>query len=265
VLSGPVFELVAGDPTSPVVLHVPHGSRALTALARRSILLDDAELAAELDRMTDTATGLIARRAAGAARRRPWIFANRWSRLVVDPERFPDDTEEMLAVGMGPVYTRTSTGAVLRRDDPVRDAGLLAGHFHPYAAAVAELVDGRLAATGRAVLLDLHSYPSGALPYELHGDDPRPAVCLGVDAFHTPGWLLDAGLRAFDGDVGVNTPFAGCYLPLRHYRRERAVAGLMVELRRDTYLVEPAGPTTDGLDRVVAALAQLIDAAGDGG
>ncbi len=261
-MNGAVFEVLAGDPASPVVLHVPHGSRALTAPARRDIRLDEAELAAELDRITDTGTGLIARRAAGAARIRPWIFANRWSRLVVDPERFPDETEEMRAVGMGPVYTRTSTGAVLRDDDPARDARLLAGHFEPYARALADLVDARLAATGRAVLLDVHSYPSRALPYELHADGPRPAVCLGVDDFHTPRALLDAGHRAFPGDTAVNSPFAGCYVPLRHYRRQPAVTGLMVELRRDTYLVEPAGPTTGGLARVVTGLAALVDAAG---
>ena len=33
----------------------------------------------------------------------------------------------------------------------------------------------------------------------------------------------------------------------------------MLELRRDTYLTEPAGPPSPGLDRLAGALTRLID------
>ncbi len=257
-----VFRVLPGASASPVVLHVPHGSRALTDAARATILLDDEDLAAELDHMTDAHTGLIATGAASAAARTPWVLENRFSRLVVDPERFPDEREEMLAVGMGAVYTRTAHGRRLRHDDEARDQILLDEHYRPYASAVTDLVDERLAATGRAVIIDVHSYPRRPLPYELHGDGPRPAVCLGTDAFHTPPQLLDAARAVFAGlgEVDLDTPFAGCYVPLRHYHRQPAVTAIMVELRRDTYLTGPGGPPSAGLDKVVAALAALIDA-----
>lgn len=247
-----IFELVPGAPDSPVILHVPHASRELTPEARAGILLDDAELEAELDRMTDASTDVIARR---AARSTAWLFINRYSRLVVDPERFPDEREEMRAVGMGAVYTRTSLGDPLR--DPAETETLLSGHFHPYAQAFTDLVDERLAATGRAMIVDVHSYPSRPLPYELHGDGPRPPVCIGTDPFHTPPALVEAATAAF-GSVGLNSPFSGCYVPIKHYRRDARVAAVMVEIRRDTYLVEPAGPPTDGLASVSRALATMI-------
>lgn len=243
-----------------MILHVPHGSRALTAEARRSILLDDEALATELDHMTDAHTGLIAAGAAAAATRSPWVLENPYSRLVVDPERFPDEREEMSAVGMGAVYTRTSHGQRLRHADHERDRALLARHYRPYAAALSDLVDARLAATGRAVIVDLHSYPSRPLPYELHADGPRPAICLGTDPFHTPPELVAAARDAFAGfgDVELDTPFAGCYVPLKHYRRQPAVTGIMVEIRRDTYLDEPGGPPTGGIDQLISALADLL-------
>jgi hypothetical protein len=110
-------EVTPGAPDSPVLLHVPHGSRAIPAPVRARILLDDQALGAELDRMTDSHTAVIAERAAAEAAVAPWRFANALSRLVVDPERFPDEREEMRAVGMGAVYTRTSDGRPLRADD----------------------------------------------------------------------------------------------------------------------------------------------------
>nr|WP_240939657.1 N-formylglutamate amidohydrolase [Planosporangium flavigriseum] len=242
-------------------MHVPHSSRHITPAARPHILLDDAALTAELDHMTDAHTSRIADRAASGAARTPWTFTNLSSRLVVDPERFPDEREEMLEVGMGAVYTRTSHRGKLRNDDPAHEKDLLATHYEPYAAAMTDLVDDRLAATGRAVIIDVHSYPAMPLPYELHADGERPAVCLGADETHTPPYLLAAAEYAFSscGSIAVNTPFSGCYVPLKHYGKQRAVTALMVEIRRDTYMTEPGGALTAGIDRIVEALTRLVD------
>lgn len=262
----PVYRIVSGTRESPIVLHVPHSSRNLTPLARDSIVLDDARLAEELDHMTDAHTELIARRAAEATNgdQAAWQFVNLHSRLVVDPERFPDDREQMLAVGMGAVYTRTSRNEVLRAASAEE---LLTAHFHPYADALADLVDQRLADTGRAVIIDVHSYPTEALPYEIayarqYGTpEARPAICLGTDAAHTPDWLLDAAMTAFEpcGTRALNTPFAGCYIPMRHHQIQPAVTSLMVEIRRDLYMTEPGGAPHSGIEAVITALTTLLD------
>lgn len=169
----------------------------------------------------------------------------------------------MLARGMGAVYTRTT------HREPLRPAGfdglpLIERYFHPYARALADAVEERLAAVGRAVIIDVHSYPAKALPYELHGDGPRPPVCLGTDAFHTPPALLDAARRAFDGfgGTGLDSPFAGTYVPLRHYGKDPRVSALMVEIRRDLYMSEPGGPAGPGLEALAGALAALVETQG---
>ena len=256
-----------GDPASPVLLHVPHAGTAVPAWVRARLLLDEPELAAELAALTDHRTDEIAVAAAARAAVRPWVLVNPVSRFVVDVERFPDEREEMAAVGMAAVYLRGTRGQPLRAADPAHTEALLAAFYRPWAAAVQELVEQRLRAAGRAVLLDVHSYPSRALPYELHAEGPRPAVCLGVDPVHTPPWLLDAARRAFTplGAVGVDSPFRGTYVPLDRHGRDRRVSSIMVELRRDTYLVEPDGPPTSGLAAAVEALARLVDAAGRSG
>ncbi|MFB7508515.1 N-formylglutamate amidohydrolase [Streptomyces broussonetiae] len=255
------FELLPGDPASPVLLHVPHAAREIPEEVRPAIVLDDRALAAELDHITDAHTAELAALAAELATTTPWRFVNRLSRLVVDPERFPDEREEMAAVGMGAVYTRTTHLGELRPPETDPEP-LLERYFRPYARAMTEAVADRLAAAGRAVIIDVHSYPSAPLPYEPHAAGPRPPVCLGTDPFHTPPWLTAAAREAFApcGATGLDSPFAGTYVPLEFYGTDARVGALMVEIRRDTYMAEPGGPTGPGLDRLADALAGLVNA-----
>lgn len=108
------FSILPGHSSSPVILHVPHASRTIPPHVRAKLLLDDAALDAELDEATDTDTDLIATLGADHARTHPWIVKNALSRLVVDPERFPDASEPATAFGRGAVYTRACDGRRLR-------------------------------------------------------------------------------------------------------------------------------------------------------
>jgi N-formylglutamate amidohydrolase len=246
-----------------VILHVPHAAKGIPPDARESILLTDAELAVELGHMTDAHTDVLADAATREAGGRPWQFVNRCSRLVVDPERFPDDREEMASVGMGAVYSATSHCTPLRGPDPDRDRLLIGAYFDPYAQALAELVDQRLAACGSAVIVDVHSYPAVALPYERHSDLARPPLCLGVDDFHTPAWLLDAALDALStvGECRVDEPFQGTYVPLAHYGHDPRVASIMIEIRRDVYCGQDGELAPPRWLDLAAALGQLVRAA----
>lgn len=256
------FEIIRGHPTSPVVIHVPHSSTHIPAWVRERICLTDEQLVCELARMTDARTDEIADAAANMAAIRPWIFVNRRSRLVVDPERFPDPSDEPMAapeIGMGAVYTRTAHGGILRDDDPDHHEALLDQYFRPYAASLTRLVEERLASVGDVTIIDLHSYPLVELPYERlhHPDAARPECCIGVDPTHTPTALQNSAIAAFAplGQVAVNKPFTGTYVPLKFYSApDTGISSVMVELRRDTYL-----ETDSGIEIVARLLTQLID------
>ncbi|MBT2392308.1 N-formylglutamate amidohydrolase [Streptomyces sp. ISL-1] len=255
------FQLLPGAADSPVILHVPHSSRVIPEWVRDGIELDDRALELELDHITDSHTAEIAAAAAEAAPIAPWRFVNGLSRLVIDPERFPDEREEMLAVGMGAVYTQTTHREPLRPTD-VDPQPLIDRYFHPYSEAMTAAVADRLEAVGRAVIIDVHSYPTERLPYELHGDGPRPPICLGTDDFHTPAELLAHAEKSFAdfGGTGVDSPFAGTYVPLKYYAKDPRVSALMIEIRRDVYMEEPGGPAGHGLATLAADLAQLLNA-----
>ena len=238
------FTMTPGDPRSGVILHVPHSARAIPEWVRAGIVLSGAALDSELDAMTDTATDVLAAAAAAAATVAPFVFTNNLSRLVVDPERFPDDREAMRSVGMGAVYTRTHDGAVLREDDPDLESTLVETYYRPYAAAMAAAVQDRVDQTGSCLIVDVHSYPAVAAPYEQHQQAHRPRVCLGTDPFHTPRWLRDVAAEAFPGIHAFGGPFDGCYVPLAHYGRHRSVTALNVE--KEIILPRPLSqPPTD--------------------
>jgi N-formylglutamate amidohydrolase len=230
---------------------------------RADLLLTDTDLAAELDESTDTATDEIAAAARRHTHLRPTTMINTLSRLVIDPERFPDASEPANGFGRGAVYTRTCTGTPLRSEPYPHAEQLLDVYFRPYADAVTAAVEERLRTCGRAVIIDLHSYPEKPSGFE----DPaaaRPALCIGTDPVHTPGWLAEstrgafASLPEFD-EIAENTPYGGCYVPLRHYGHDKRVTSVMIELRRDVYLTDPRTPHPERVERIGRALAVLID------
>lgn len=227
------WEIQPGDPRSKVVLHVPHASREIPDQERGRIVLSDSELESELDAITDAHTDLLAFAAAEKAERRPWIFRNRYSRLLVDPERFPDKREEMLAVGMGPVYLQTTERHDLRSPDQADDERLMGEYYWPYAKALENLVEERLKEVGEALIIDLHSYPRDPLPYELHTDQARPELCIGTDEFHSPTSSIEAAKAAWSGSIEMNEPFSGSYVPVHYFETDNRVRSMMLEIRRD--------------------------------
>lgn len=255
------FEVIAGSQDSKIILHVPHSSRFIPKEVREDMLLSDEQLSKELDEITDTLTDAIALEAVKKLPSdlpKPWLFINRTSRFVIDPERFPDEREIMNQVGMGAVYTKTTSGAQLRPSnfDP---SPLLEKYFHPYSAALRVLFEDRLAKLDTAVLIDVHSYRAHQHPNAVNHGQKRPAMCVGTDSFHTPNWLSQLFYDAFGrlGDCFENEPYSGTYVPLSVYKQNPAALSIMMETRADTFLDENLRPH-HGFDSISSALAQVI-------
>lgn len=269
-----------------VVLHVPHASTAIPDDVRRGIELDDAALARELlassDHHTDRfVAGLDALAPPGAPLGRVAAFVNAHSRLVVDPERFLDPAREATeAVGRGAVYTRGFDGTLLRDADAPGFAALRADlierFFTPYHAGFEQLVAGMLDASGPAsgsgagtctcTVIDVHSYPSVAQPYELAGGLPadavRPELCIGTDEVHTPAWLVavvEDAAAACGFSTARDTPFAGTFVPTP-WLGDARVRSVMLEIRRDTYMDEATGELhADGAERCRALVRRVVE------
>ncbi|MFF9869406.1 N-formylglutamate amidohydrolase [Streptomyces sp. NPDC013953] len=149
---------------------------------------------------------------------------------VVDPERFPDEWEEMPAAGMVAVYTRTTHGEELRRPGAdVRPP--LRRYFDPYARALTAAVAGRLEAAGRAVIIDTHSYPLAGCRTSstATGRVPRSASAR-TPSRRPPSCGTRRARRARASAVrGSTVRSRGTYVPLRYYGRDPGVRALMAE------------------------------------
>jgi len=257
-MTSPYFRVTDRSANSPVILHAPHGGRLIPSDHLDAYVVSAAELEAEKNIMTDHFTDVLVGGITGAS-----SVINGLSRFAVDVERFPDETEEMNSVGMGVLYTHGSRGQRIR-DLAHADRPALMLHFDAYSAAFTDLVNATLRQHGRAVIIDVHSYPEHPLAYELHAEQPRPELCLGYENFHAPTELVSAVTDAFAPlQLLPNGPFAGAYVPLEHYGTDARVRSVMLEIRRDVYLHEetvalkpaPFRRLQDSLQRLVTGLA----------
>jgi N-formylglutamate amidohydrolase len=246
-------------PVPSAVLHVPHSSTTIPPDVRRRIRLTDAALRRQLHLLTDWfADALFALPPETAVTVRFPV-----SRLVVDPERFlDDDREPMAARGMGVIYTRTTDGKELRRPPTAAQrTALIARYYRPHHAALDAAVDAALAAHGRCLLVDCHSFPSRPLPCDLDQTTARPDICLGTDPFHTPRWLVDFARQRFAAAgfrVEVDRPFRGALVPAGHYVRDASVSALMIEVGRRLCMDEGSGEKGVEFEAVRAALRGIV-------
>lgn len=244
--------------TLPVLIHLPHASRHIPDEHRGAFLIDaadlDRELLAHTDRYTDELFDLP-----GTDR---LVFPV--SRLIVDPERFRDDSKEVMAAqGLGAIYEKTHDGRPLKRIEN-REA-LLRALYDPHHRRLEEWTDLALERCGKCLILDAHSFPSRPMPCDLDQTTQRPDICIGTDPFHTPTDLTKQMAAAFQSQgwtVEVDRPYRGTITPASRFGVDSRVGSIMVEINRRLYMDEQMGaklPTfEDSKNRIQIALNTAI-------
>jgi predicted N-formylglutamate amidohydrolase len=156
-----------------------------------------------------------------------------YSRLVVDPNRFPDHPASITPVSDGvPIPGNQDL-------DPAAREARLAEHFRPYHRALAARLDAFAAAGTRSLVVSVHTFTP-----RMDGRD-RPWH-VGV-LWHRDEATAHAALEAFRRVpglvVGDNQPYSALeplgYTSVTHCE-ERALPHLLLELRQDL-VAEPPG------------------------
>lgn len=240
---------------SPILLHVPHAS---TYIPREELpRFCPVDLADELLKMTDRYCDELFTGYDSV------VFPV--SRLVCDPERFRDDAQEAMSrVGVGAIYTKTSSGSPLRSVSLKEREELLQRYYNPHHVRLTTAVEQKLQTHGRCLIVDGHSFHPLPLPYEPDQELDRPDFCIGTDPYHTPEQLaIDAMtfLRCEGFTVSLNRPYAGSLVPLKYYWRDRRICSIMIEINRWLYMDEN-GQRSHGfssIQRTVSALLKKLE------
>ena len=246
-----------------MIVHVPHSSDVIPTMFRDLFLLSDEALRTELLCMTDWFTDELFLTQYG-------ILKFPYSRLVCDVERFlaPED-ECMASKGMGMYYTYTHDLEPMKKSPFMTAEGLLyygialkMYQMHHYM--FTQRVENELTKNGKCLIINAHSFPSKALPYE--GNDviaDRHEFCIGAVAFFTSDSLLNSACSYFENrgfTVSVNYPFCGSIVPEPYYsNKDKRIQSVMIEVNRSLYMNEESGEKLDSFMSVRQLITEFID------
>lgn len=210
--------------SSSIVLHLPQASTFLSEDLLQDFFLSDQELQEELNRITDHARDRISQQVFPEAK--AIVFPV--SRLIVDPERFSDDSQERMSqLGMGVTYTKGSLLQPLRKvSTHGKRQELLKQFYNPHHQKLTETVEESLSDNNHCLIIDGHSFPALPLPYELQQTAFRPDFCLGTDDLHTLEELvakIEGELESCGYLTAQDQPFRGTIVPMKHYWKDQRV------------------------------------------
>lgn len=248
-----------------IVLHIPHASRLTPEEVKGQFVLTEQALEREVNLITDHFTDWILV-PLGVPQENQVVAPI--SRLVVDMERFSDDKLEVMSkVGMGVIYEKGSQLQQIRRElSSSEKQSLINNYYTSHHQKLEERTERLLEQHGQVIIIDVHSYPRVALPYERDHSQARPEICIGSCGYHTPKVLEKYLVEAFQHegfDVGLNTPFAGTLIPSKYWQKDKRVIGFMIEVRRDVYMDESSFSLSthsdEAREKICDALKQSLD------
>ena len=239
-----------------IVLHIPHASKYIPEEYLKYFTLSKKDLEIEILKMTDHFTNELF----DVSCHNIQLLKFPISRLLVDVERFEkDELEPMFKVGMGCIYEKTHDGKPLKSVKKIKEE-LINKFYKAHHKNFIKIIDNKLLKYNKALIIDCHSFPKVALPYELNQQANRPEICIGTDNFHTPEKLknlLSYFLRKSCFTSKFNNPFKGSLVPHKFYNKDKRVQSIMIEVRRDLYMNEQTGKKNKNFNEIRCLLQNI--------
>jgi N-formylglutamate amidohydrolase len=237
-----------------VILHIPHSSEIIPSFD--GYLVTEEELKKEMLKLTDRYTDDLF----FSADDEPVVAG--FSRIFCDPERFPDDENEIMAqFGMGVLYEKSDEGKVIRTVTPELREHIMTHYYWKHHEKLNNAVNSQLAQFGKALIVDCHSYPGIPLKRDLDQTPNRPDFNIGTDSFHTPEHLIAISADFFKKagySLGIDWPYKGSIVPMQHYQKNNAVQSIMLEINRVLYMNESTGEKTERYSEIKEVTSEYI-------
>jgi N-formylglutamate amidohydrolase len=265
MLEGAFVARTPADPSSPVVVSVPHAG--IGAAGFEPTITPELDLRSDADLFVDRLYRV------GEPDGPEAYVAARLSRFVCDLNRDPDDVapgavpehpNPRNADGRGFIWAVTTTGApALARPLTMGEWRERTAIHTAYHEALARALGRARDKFGFAILVDGHSMPSrgrsghkdvgkaraDVVPGDRDGTSCAPALSAAVAAHFTACGLA----------VRPNDPYKGAYITAHHGRPADGIHAIQIELRRDLYMDEATFVLTEpGATRVQETLRGLL-------
>ncbi len=259
------------DPGSPLVLSSPHSGSVYPRAFIESSRLDFATLRRSEDCFVDQLF-------ADAPDHHVPLLAADFPRVYCDANREPWELDPAMFAEKLPAWCNTRTTRVLAgfgtiarlvsSGEPIYAMPLsfaeaearVHGCWHPYHAALAELIRETFDRFRCCTLLDCHSMPgergdprAAGLDSDFVLGDAYGTSCAPILIQTAHRFLEAAGFR-----VRRNDPYAGGYVT-RHYGRPRqGIHTLQIEISRALYLEQKSYQKLPGFDRIRKLMSELV-------
>lgn len=185
-----------------------------------------------------------------------------FSRIFCDPERFPDDSQEVMAkYGMGVLYEKSDNDEPIRKVTPELRERVLNEYYWKHHLKLNNSVNEQLNLFGEVLIIDCHSYPNKPLKRDLDKNPIRPDFNIGTDPYHTPQKLIDVSVAFFKNagyTLGIDWPYKGSIVPLQHYQKNNKVQTIMLEINRALYLNEPTNEKSSNYLEIKKVTSEFI-------
>jgi N-formylglutamate amidohydrolase len=237
-----------------IILHIPHSSTHIPL--KEGFVVDENYLAKEMLKLTDWYTDDLFYSAEDE------MIVAEFSRIFCDPERFTDDSQEVMAqYGMGVLYEKSDNGEDIRVVTPELKEKVLTSYYWTHHHKLSLAVKNQLDTHGKAMIIDCHSYPSTPLKRDLDKNPRRPDFNIGTDSYHTPKELIDLSISFFKKagyTLGIDWPYKGSIVPLEHYQKNKNVSTIMLEINRALYLNEPTNQKSETYSQIKQITSEYI-------
>jgi N-formylglutamate deformylase len=237
-----------------IILHIPHSSTNIPLT--EGYLVDSIALEKEILKLTDWYTDDL------FYSNEDEMIVAEFSRIFCDPERFTDDSQEVMAqYGMGVLYEKSDDGEYLRKVTPELKEEILSSYYWKHHDKFSKAVTKHLDSFGKALIIDCHSYPNRPLKRDLDKNSNRPDFNIGTDPYHTPKKLIDLSVSFFKNagyTLGIDWPYKGSIVPMEHYQKNKNVSTIMLEINRALYLNEPTNQKSETYDQIKRIAGEYI-------
>ena len=237
-----------------LIIHIPHASAHIPS--RKGFQISDKHIQHEILKLTDWYTDDLFgydKSYLDDGLKLHHVKAE-WSRIFCDVERFADDNEEVMAqYGMGVLYETTDDGNIMRHVNPEFREKVLSEYYDPHHRKLEAIVDNHIQSYGNAKIIDAHSFPDNPLNRDLNQKQPRPDFNIGIDPFHTPKPWIDYSQEYFEYlgySLGIDWPYSGTIVPLKHYKKVQNVQSIMLEINRKLYLKDSTSLKSENYPKI---------------